>query len=106
MQLDFDRDFESFVTGDTGSAIKDIHKIIPSMSQEQMQIYNTLVYYAKKWELEDLTEYLNAYKEMTSKNKNLGMLSSFNMKNLLKAYTQDELIRGIKVNSQMNQGEK
>ena len=106
MQLDFDRDFESFVTGENGSAITDIHRIIPSMSQEQMQTYNSLVYYARKWGLEDLKEYLDAYKEMTGVNKNLGMLSSFNMKNLLKAYTQDELIRGIKVNSTMNQGEK
>ena len=104
--LDFDKEFESFVAGDTGSAIKEIHRIIPSMTQEQMQIYSSLVYYADKWQLEDLKQFLTAYNSMTTKNKNLGMLSSFNMKNLLKAYTQDELIRGIKVQNNVNQGEK
>jgi len=106
MELDFDKDFQEFMIPGGGSAIKDIYDIIPSLSQEQMQVFNTLMYYTKKWELPDLREYLENYLMMMRGNKNLGMLSSFNMRNLLKAYTQDELIRGIKVNSNTGAGEK
>jgi len=104
--LDFDKEFESFIAGgQTSSAIKEIHQIIPCMTKEQMKLYSMLRYYAAKWQLDDLINYLDTYKEMMQTNKNLGMLSSFNMKNLLKAYTQDELIRGIKVQNTMNSGE-
>jgi hypothetical protein len=103
-ELDFDRDFQSFVAGQQGSAIKEIYEIIPSLSQEQMQIFNSLIYFCDKWGLGDLQSYLDAYRQMMLKNKNLGALASFNMKNLLKAYTQEELIRGIKVSTNRMEG--
>lgn len=103
MELDFDKEFNEFVSSGDGSAIKDIYEIIPSISQEQMQIVHTLEYYIEKWNLSELKKFLGEYKKTSSKNKNLGFLSSMNMKSLLKAYTQDELIRGIKISSQKSQ---
>lgn len=102
-KLDFDDMFSSFVTGGEGSAIKDIYNIIPSLSPEQMQVINTLNYYADKWELSEIKAFVDSYLKSVDKNKSLGFVKSNQAKALLKAYTQDELIRGVKVNSQISQ---
>lgn len=103
---DFDKDFEAFVTtGNGNTAIKDIYEVIPAMSEEQMKTVNTLLYYCTKWGLTDVENFIIEYCKKTKENKNLGFLSSLNMKNLLKAYTQDELIRGIRVNNNSMSGE-
>lgn len=102
-KLDFDDMFSSFVTGGEGSAIKDIYNIIPSLSPEQMQVINTLNYYADKWELSEIRAFVDSYLKSVNKNKPLGFVKSNQAKALLKAYTQDELIRGVKVNSQISQ---
>jgi len=100
--IDFDEVFSSFIGTGESSSILDIYKIIPSASQEQMKIINSLEFYIKRWDLDDLKSFLEDYKKYMNKNKNLNFLSSMNMKSLLKAHTQDELIRGIKVNSQIS----
>lgn len=101
--IDFENEFSKFVSAGDGSAIRDIYSIIPALNNEQIKVINALVYYIKKYELLDLKEFLEEYKNQIVKNKNLNLVSSMNVKSLLKAYTQDELIRGIKVNSQQVQ---
>lgn len=102
-KLDFDDMFSSFVSGGEGSAIRDIYNIIPSLSPEQMQVINTLNYYADKWELSETRAFVDSYLKSVKDNKSLGFVKSNQAKALLKAYTQDELIRGVKVNSQISQ---
>lgn len=102
-RLDFDEMFSSFVSGGEGSAIKDIYNIIPSLSPEQIQIINTLSYYADKWNLSETKAFIDSYLNSVKVNKSLGFIKSNQVKSLLKAYTQDELIRGVKVNSTINQ---
>lgn len=53
--------------------------------------------------MQDLKELVEDYLKNVSKNKNLNFLSSMNVKNLLKAYTQEELIKGIKISTQSKQ---
>ena len=101
-KIDFDVEFEKFVTTGNGSAIKDIYTIIPSLNNEQMKIVHALMFYIKRYELDDLKVYLERFLLDLGKNKNLGFLSSMNMKNLLKAYTMEEYMKGIKANVQRN----
>lgn len=101
--IDFEQEFARFVGGSEGSAIKDIYSIIPTLSNSQIKVINTLNYYIKKYDLEELREVLQEYLITISKNKNLGFIQSNVVKNFLKAYTQEELIKGIKVNTQSKQ---
>ncbi len=98
-EIDFEKEFSDFVMGSDSSPITEIYKIIPYLNNQQMQILNGLQYFAKKWDLEDLQQFVEGYLDSQRKNKNLGFLSSMNMKNLLKAYTNEEMIRGIKVSA-------
>lgn len=103
--IDYDQVFSSFIGGSgEGSAIKDIYNIIPSLTPERIKVLNTLRYYSVKWCLTSLNDFLDSYMLSVKENKELNFLSTTNMKNLLKAYTQDDLIRGVKVNSQISQG--
>lgn len=104
MNLDFDKDFQDFVTDNSRSAIKDIYDVIPTLSQEQQQVINLLSFYICKYDLKELQRYLDEYGKMVKKNKNLSFVRSFNFKNLLKAYSMEEYIRGIKVQTQNVQG--
>ncbi|NMB98227.1 MAG: hypothetical protein GYA02_16740 [Clostridiaceae bacterium] len=103
--FDFEEQFAKFVNNGQGSAIKDIYEIIPSLNNEQIRIINALNYYVKKYDLVEVREMIGEYKKAIIKNKNLGFLSSMNMKNLLKAYTQEELVKGIKINAQQRNDE-
>lgn len=105
MSIDFDKEFSSFVEGSEGSSIKDIYSIIPCLDQSQIRILSEMEYFAEKYNLDEVKAFMKRYLDNISKNKNLSFLSSMNMKSLLKAYTQDELIRGIKVQSSINQQE-
>lgn len=102
-EIDYDKEFSNFVTGGEGSAIKDIYNIIPSLSPEQIQVVNTLKYYSGKWCLAGIDKFVDSYLLSVKENKSLGFVKSNQAKSLLKAYTQDELIRGVKVNSQITQ---
>lgn len=103
MAIDFEQEFSKFVSGGDGSAIRDIYNIIPTLNNGQIKIINTLNYYIKKYDLPELQEVINEYLLTIAKNKNLNFMSSMNVRNLLKAYTQEELIKGIKVNTQSKQ---
>lgn len=97
--IDFEKEFSQFVDTTDGSAIRDIYKIIPYLTTEQISIISMLSFYVEKYDLQDIQRLLERYLDSMSKNRNLGFISSINVKSLLKAYTQDELIRGIKVNA-------
>ena len=98
--LDFEKEFSEFLTTNQNNAISQIYNIIPTLTQEKISIVLLMKYYINKYELKNLENILNNLIEISKKNKNLNFISSFNVKNLLKAYTQDELIRGIKISSQ------
>ena len=98
--IDFEAEFAKFVnSGQQGSAIRDIYDIIPAIKNDQIKIINNIMYYADKYELDLLKKQIENFLKFATKNKNLSFLSSMNMKNLLKAYTQEELVKGIKVQS-------
>lgn len=97
MAIDFEMEFSNFVSAADGSAIKDIYAIIPTLSNTQIKIVNALNFYIKKYDLPDVKELLEDYLKSIKVNKNLNFVKSMNIRNLLKAYTQEELIKGIKV---------
>ncbi len=100
MNLDFDRDFEAFVQTDSKGAISEIYNIIPSLSPVQQQIIGCLKFYCDKYQLPELEKFVTDYGRMIAKNKNMDVVRSFNFKNLLKAYSMEEYMRGIKVSTQ------
>lgn len=102
MNLDFDRDFAEFVQNDGRSVITEIHTIIPTLSPEQQQVLSSLIFFCQKYDLSELKSFIDNYGKMASKNKNLNFVRSFNFKNLLKAYSMEEYMRGIKVSTQNN----
>lgn len=104
MKIDFDAEFEKFMGTGQSSAIKDIYEIIPYLSQEQLETINVLKFYSERYELEDIKQFIELYLVSMKSNKNLSFLSSMNMKSLMKAYTMEELVKGIKVNSTNNTG--
>lgn len=97
--LDFDKEMSKFVNSDS-SAIKEIYQIIPTLNSGQIRVINMLKYYIEKWDLQDLRSVLADYLVTIKANKNLNFFSSMTVKNLLKAYTAEEMIKGIKVQSQ------
>lgn len=101
-KIDFDAEFERFMGTNQSSAIKDIYEIIPSLSQDQLEIVSMLKFYSRRYNLDDIEEFINMYLASMKGNKNLSFLSSMNMKNLMKAYTMEELVKGIKINSMNN----
>lgn len=108
--VDFEKEMSDFIgSSQGGSPIKDIYKIIPTLTNQQIRVLTCLQYYIKKYSpnLDPLKEYINDYLSKMSKNKNLGFLQSNQLRSLLKAYTQDEMLRGIKISStNMREGEQ
>ncbi|WP_202709707.1 hypothetical protein [Sporosalibacterium faouarense] len=103
--IDFDKELDKFIAqGNQGTAIKDIHNLIPCFTDVQLEIIHSLQFFADKYDLFELDNFIANYMQSKVKNKNLNFLKSMNVKSLLKAYTQDELIRGIKY-SRMSQEE-
>lgn len=106
MAIDFEKEFTEFTQNNEGSAIRDIYNIIPSLNNQQIKIINTTMFYVKKYELNELREFIQEYLSNVKVNKNLGFMSSMNVRNLLKAYTQEKLITGIKVQSKSGEQEQ
>ena len=100
MNMDFDRDFEMFVQTDSKSAISEIYNIIPSLTPYQQQILGCSKFYCDKYQLPELEKFVIDYGKMIAKNKTMDAIRSFNFKNLLKAYSMEEYMRGIKVSTQ------
>lgn len=101
-RLDYNSIFDNFMGSSNGSAIQDIYNIIPTLETPQIQILNSIEMLASKYGIKELHTFVQAYKKDRSNNRNLGFVNSMNVQNLLRAYTTDELIRGIKINAQNN----
>lgn len=99
-RLDYNTIFDNFMGTGQGSAIQDIYKIIPVLDGPQIQILNSLELLAAKYDLKEVRSFVSAFKKDKSNNRNLGFVNSMNVQNLLRAYTTDELIRGIKIQAQ------
>lgn len=104
-ELDFQAMLDGFTGGSSANPIESIYKIIPCYDNYQMKLLMAIKYYAAKWELEDVSDLLSKIDVLLGKNRNLGFMSSRNLQNLLAAYTQNEMIRGVKVNAFSNTGE-
>lgn len=103
--IDFQGMLDSMGTVSTESdPIKSIYGIIPYMDSTQMQLKFQLMYFIKKYQL---TEWETVFEEIDTQlknNKSLSFMSSQSLKSLLSAYTQNELVRGVKVQT-MNTNE-
>jgi hypothetical protein len=100
--VDFEKEMADFVgSSQGGSPIKEIYKIIPTLNNQQIRVLMCLRYYIRKYspELDPLSSFIQDYLQNMGKNKNLGFLQSNQLRSLLKAYTQDEMLRGIKISS-------
>ena len=97
-------DFQSLMSGfsapvDTGDPIKSIYGIIPYMDSTQMHLKFQLMYFIEKYDLSECRKVFEDIDKQLQNNKNINFFSSQNLKALLSAYTQNELVRGIKVNT-------
>lgn len=96
--IDFQQILDGMTAGNVGNdPIRSIYDILPTFDQEQQLILFQATYYIEKYDLHDMREMFRRCFELMGKNKNLGLLSSRNLQNLLSAYTQNELMRGVKV---------
>ncbi len=97
-------DFQSLMSGfsapvDTGDPIKSIYGIIPYMDSTQMHLKFQLMCFIEKYDLSEWRKVFEDIDKQLQNNKNINFFSSQNLKALLSAYTQNELVRGIKVNT-------
>jgi hypothetical protein len=100
MAIDFDKAFDEYTSsGSSSSVVNAIHEIIPSLDDKQQQILLVLNYYVKKYDLPELNEFIENFKEMMRKNKNLNFLRSMNFKSILKAWSLEEQVKGIRISS-------
>lgn len=100
--VDFEKEFSEFVNTGASSSITDIYKIIPTLTNDQIQVVLALRYFINKYDLKPVEGFLYDYMKNMKTNKNLGFLNNMQLKQLLKSYTQEELIRGIKIQSTTN----
>jgi len=95
--IDLSQMFDEFTAqGNNKSNIKEVYDIIPNFSQTQIHVISTLNYMIKKYELDELKQFIDTYEKLQSTNKNLGFFQGQLAKSMLKSYTNEELIRGIK----------
>jgi hypothetical protein len=102
--VDYDKVFDKFMSTNGSSAIKEIYGMLPALSSDKILILNSLNMIADKYNCEELSLFCLDYVQKCSVNKPLSFLNSFSIKNFLKAYTTDEMLRGIKIQSNINSG--
>lgn len=97
-ELDFQAILDGMVGGQSNSdPIRSIYDILPTYDSEQQLLLFQAYYFIEKYDLQDMRAMFENFGGVMRKNKNLGLLSSKTLQNLLSAYTQNELVRGIKV---------
>lgn len=99
-----DIDFQKMLDGmsvasSASDPIKSIYGILPTYDSVQQHLLFQAFYFIEKYDLQDMRAMFTRFGDIMSENKNLGLMSSQNLKSLLAAYTQNELVRGIKVNA-------
>lgn len=105
----FDIDFDNIlgsmsIPSQDSDPIKSIYGIIPSMDSVQMHLKFQLMYFIKKYDLKEWESVFEEIDRQLLNNKNISFMSSQNLRALLSAYTQNELVRGIKVQTMNNVG--
>lgn len=100
-------DFQTLLDGMTVSSgqndpIKSIYNIVPTYDSVQQQLLFQASYFIEKYDLCDMRALFDNFGKIMSGNKNLGFFSSRNLEKLLSAYTQNEYLRGIKVQTLNN----
>ena len=99
-EIDFQKMLDGMsVTPNTGDPIRSIYNILPTYDSVQQHLLFQAFYFIEKYDLKDMRDMFNRFGDVMAENKNLGLMSSQNLKSLLAAYTQNELVRGIKVNA-------
>ena len=96
-EIDFDSLFSGMAAQGVSNPIKAIHDILPTYDNVQMQLRFQAQYYIDKYELDDARGVFREIDKMMGQNKNLTLLGNKTLEALLSAYSQSELVRGIKV---------
>lgn len=101
MAIDFQAALDSFSQSSMQGSdpIASIYNILPTYSPKQQRMLVVMRYFIARWDLDDIQEALEQMQKTISTNKNLGLLQQKSLESLLSAYTQNEMIRGIKVQS-------
>ena len=96
-ELDLSKMFDSMSTSVSGgdNPIQAIYDIIPTYDPEQQKMLFMLQFFIDKWELEHVGQMIANFTQLMKDNKNLSFFGSKNLQNMLSAYTQTDLIRGI-----------
>lgn len=101
--LDFQQILDSMTAGNVSNdPIRSIYEILPIYDGMQQQMLFQALYFIEKYDLKDMRNMFESFEGIMAKNKNLGLLSSKVLQNLLSAYTQNEYLRGIKVSTLNN----
>lgn len=79
-----------------------IYEILPIYDNVQQHLLFQAFYFIEKYDLADMRAMFESFDKVMAHNKNLGLLSSKVLQNLLSAYTQNEYLRGIKVSTLNN----
>lgn len=106
--IDLSKMFDSMSSniGDDSNPIKAIYDIVPTYDSEQQKMLFMYQFMIDKWELTHLQSMFDHFDSILSNNKNLSFFGSKNLQNMLGAYTQTELVRGINIRSkEPNEGQ-
>ena len=102
-EIDFQEVLDNMsVSGEPQDPIQSIYKIIPNFDSVQLDSIFKINYFIVKWGLDDLKQMLMDIIALMKDNKSLGFMISKTLKDLLAAYTQNELVRGVSVRSNPN----
>lgn len=101
MGIDFQAALEDFSSASQQSndPITSIYNILPTYNPKQQRMLFVIRYFIARWQLDDIQASLDELQRTIKTNKNLGLLQQKSLESLLSAYTQNEMIRGIKVQS-------
>ena len=101
--IDFQAVLDAMPVGNVSNdPIRSIYGILPKYDNVQQHLLFQAFYFINKYGLDDLRGMFETFGEVMVKNKNLGLLSSKVLRDLLSAYTQNEYLRGIKVSTLNN----
>ncbi|MCR5189773.1 MAG: hypothetical protein K6C97_12635 [Treponema sp.] len=101
--FDFKAMFSSMGQDSSGSnAVETIYRIIPTCDHVQQHLLFQANYFIDKYDLEDCRALFEQTLRVMERNKPLGFMSSRNLQSLLAAYTQNELVRGVKIQNTNN----
>ncbi len=97
MNIDFAKMFDEFFTGsEPNSAVREVYNIIPTFTQEQLNIICAYMYFAEKYDLQHIRDFIDQVIKLQSENKNLSFFQNNVAGKLLKAYTLEEMMGRVK----------